>query len=216
MSHNHLQQLNGGSFSGLIALRSLELSHNRLEQLTGQAIAGMDSLQALFVRQNRLIAIPAHALRILKSVRLVDLSHNEHIQQLRELDFAHNFARRIVLNGLTRLHRIHRLTFFDLPALLDVRLRGARSLTYLDEQAFAGTSQLRSLSLQKSGLYALDAKLLDALGRHTQPNGRRVRLELGGSAFSCNCLIKPIHNVSVIMKITKQLFLFFFLVCFSV
>jgi hypothetical protein len=188
--------LNGGSFSGLLAMRSLQLSDNHLEQVSGQSLAGLESLQALFLRNNRLASVPAAALRLLKSLRLVDLSGCARLQQLRELDFAHSFARRLVLNGLQQLRRIHRLAFFDLPALLDVRVRGARSLTYLDEQALLGAPQLRSLNLQASGLQSLDGRLLETIGRHVQQtSGRRVQIDLTGSALQCDCLLKPLHNV---------------------
>ncbi|XP_041981514.1 chaoptin [Aricia agestis] len=141
LSHNSLgDALDGGAFSGLLTLQSLDLSANGLTRPPWQALNVLTSLQYLYMQENNLTTLSRAAFGSLPTTFHLDLSHNQ-------------------------LASVERRAFDGLPQLLHLSL-SANLLQSIPNEAFKGLVALRKLDLSHNSLEKIDNKtngLLDDL-----------------------------------------------------
>ncbi|CAF96299.1 unnamed protein product, partial [Tetraodon nigroviridis] len=148
LSRNRVRRVEGLTFHGLHALRSLKMQRNGLGRLMDGAFWGLSNMEVLQLDYNNLTEVNKGWLYGLLTLQQLHLSHNaisriqpdawEFCQKLAELDLSSN-----------HLSRLEESSFAGL-SLLEALHLGSNRVSFIADGAFRGLSNLQVLDLQKN------------------------------------------------------------------
>ncbi|KAJ4921776.1 hypothetical protein JOQ06_025944 [Pogonophryne albipinna] len=148
LSRNRVRRVEGLTFHGLHALRSLKLQRNGLSRLMDGAFWGLSNMEVLQLDHNNLTEVSKGWLYGLLTLNQLHLSHNaisrvrpdawEFCQKLSELNLSSN-----------HLSRLEESSFVGL-SLLDQLHIGNNRVSFIADGAFRGLSTLHLLDLQNN------------------------------------------------------------------
>ncbi|XP_020782130.1 leucine-rich repeats and immunoglobulin-like domains protein 3 [Boleophthalmus pectinirostris] len=148
LSRNRVRRVEGLTFHGLHALRSLKMQRNGLSRLMDGAFWGLSNMEILQMDYNNLTEVSKGWLYGLLTLHQLHLSHNaisrirpeawEFCQKLNELNLSSN-----------HLSRLEESSFWGL-SLLDQLHIGNNRVSFIADGAFKGLSSLQMLDLQNN------------------------------------------------------------------
>lgn len=148
LSRNRVRRVEGLTFHGLHALRSLKMQRNGLTRLMDGAFWGLSNMEVLQLDYNNLTEVSKGWLYGLLTLHQLHLSHNaisrirpdawEFCQKLSELNLSSN-----------QLSRLEESSFVGL-SLLDQLHIGNNRVSFIADGAFKGLSSLQMLDLQNN------------------------------------------------------------------
>lgn len=161
LSHNHIEDIGAGLFKDLESLRILNLSFNNIRTIS---ISGFDNtkLERLILSNNKISSFSSSAiLNIGKTLRLLDLSHNQvdtldsnffqYSSKIQELNLCHN---NFTSDGLA--------AFQNGSSLLKLELCGNYFVS-VPNYAFKNLTNLKYLNLAGTGLQTFPNLTLPSL-----------------------------------------------------
>ena len=143
-----IYEVKSGDFSGLTALKTLNLAYNALTSLPAGIFSGLASLESLGMGGIRQTSLPAGIFSGLSSLRRLHLSTNRLISLPADIFSGLSLLRELYLNG-NRLTSLPEGLFVGLSALEKLYLNENR-LTSFPERIFVGLSSLRTLWLTRN------------------------------------------------------------------
>ncbi|XP_056443603.1 leucine-rich repeats and immunoglobulin-like domains protein 3 [Gadus chalcogrammus] len=148
LSRNRIRRVEGLTFHGLHALRSLKMQRNAINRLMDGALWGLSNMEVLHLDYNNLTEVSKGWLYGLLHLEHLHLAHNaivrirphawEFCQNLRQLDLSS-----------THLARLEEASFSGL-SLLDQLHLGNNRISFIADGAFRGLSHLQTLDLQNN------------------------------------------------------------------
>uniref|UniRef100_A0A8C7NYT8 Ig-like domain-containing protein n=1 Tax=Oncorhynchus mykiss TaxID=8022 RepID=A0A8C7NYT8_ONCMY len=205
LNRNRVRRVEGLTFHGLHALRSLKIQRNGISRLMDGAFWGLSNMEVLQLDYNNLTEVSKGWLYGLLTLQQLHLGHNaisrirpdawEFCQKLSELDISSNHLTRLEESsfvGLSLLDELHignnRVSF-----IADGAFRGLSHLQMLDLQnneiswtiedmngPFSALDKLRKLFLQGNQILDLQINILVRLSQ----------LHLNTSSLLCDCQLK--------------------------
>ncbi|KAJ3612098.1 hypothetical protein NHX12_020375 [Muraenolepis orangiensis] len=148
LSRNRIRKVEGLTFQGLHALRSLKMQRNGINRLMDGALWGLSNMEVLHLDYNNLTEVSKGWLYHLFQLQHLHLAHNaivrirphawEFCQNLRQLDLSS-----------THLARLEEASFSGLSLLDELHL-GDNRISFIADGAFRGLSHLQMLDLQNN------------------------------------------------------------------
>ncbi|XP_056158051.1 leucine-rich repeats and immunoglobulin-like domains protein 3, partial [Lampris incognitus] len=148
LSRNRVRRVEGLTFHGLHALRSLKMQRNGISRLMDGAFWGLGNMETLQLEYNNLTEVSKGWLYGLLTLQQLHLGHNsisriradawEFCQKLSQLDLSSN-----------HLSRLEESSFVGL-SLLDELHIGNNRVSFIADGAFRGLSHLQTLDLQNN------------------------------------------------------------------
>ncbi|XP_008314176.1 leucine-rich repeats and immunoglobulin-like domains protein 3 [Cynoglossus semilaevis] len=148
LSRNRVRRVEGLTFQGLHALRSLKMQRNGLSRLMDGAFWGLSNMEVLQLDFNNLTEVSKVWLYGLLTLQQLHLSHNA-ISRIRPE--AWEFCQKLSQLNLSSNHlsRLEESSFEDL-SLLDELHVGNNRVSFIADGAFRGLSNLQMLDLQNN------------------------------------------------------------------
>ncbi|KAK0144443.1 Leucine-rich repeats and immunoglobulin-like domains protein 3 [Merluccius polli] len=148
LSRNRIRKVEGLTFQGLHALRSLKMQRNAINRLMDGALWGLSNMEVLHLDYNNLTEVSKGWLYGLHHLQHLHLAHNaivrirphawEFCQNLQQLDLSS-----------THLARLEEASFSGLSLLDELHL-GDNRISFIADGAFRGLSHLQTLDLQNN------------------------------------------------------------------
>lgn len=129
------------------------------------SLVGLDMLETINLCHNQLTKVPSIALQSLKRIKNINLSDNR-LVILTTGDFVHLPVQSISISSCQQLTLIERMTFWDLPDLIQLDLSNNKRLQLIDSQAFLGTPRLNRLQLDNNSLSSLEGEMINNIIDH--------------------------------------------------
>nr|XP_033814584.1 leucine-rich repeats and immunoglobulin-like domains protein 3 isoform X1 [Geotrypetes seraphini] len=198
MQRNSISKLMDGAFWGLSNMEILQLDYNNLTEITKGWLYGLLMLQQLHLSQNAISKISPDAWEFCQKLSELDLSFN----QLIRLDES-NFVGLSLLVGLyignNKVSYIADGAFRGLSSLCTLDLKHNEISWTIEDMngAFSGLESLRRLMLQGNGIRSVTKKAfsgLDAL-EHLDLSNNAI-MSIQGNTFSQMKKLQELHLVT--------------------
>ena len=163
LTYNEISEVESGAFTGLIALKILNLDRNRLNRLEANMFYGLISCERLYLHNNQISEVETGSFNGLTSLDYFELQHNQ-ITALRAGMFQGLVALAHLSLASNKINVIQDNAFFTLKKLQKLYLSN-NDLGTLSIRAFNGLDSLTHLYLYENYLTTLPADTFSHLPR---------------------------------------------------
>ncbi|KAF4010410.1 hypothetical protein G4228_001790 [Cervus hanglu yarkandensis] len=181
MQRNGVTRLMDGAFWGLSSMEILQLDHNNLTEITKGWLYGLLMLQELHLSQNAINRISPDAWEFCQKLSELDLTYN-HLSRLDDSSFLGLSLLNTLHIGNNRVSYIADCAFRGLSSLKTLILQGNR-IRSITKKAFTGLDALEHLDLSDNAIMSLQGNAFSQMKKLQQ-------LHLNTSSLLCDCQLK--------------------------